>query len=292
VKFLYLLPGIGNYSLIRTGMETNLPTQKRSNKVFMLLVIIIVAGLSITIWFTVANEYYPRGKTVILRNGTDIDFIFTREDNFLVPIRAYFLHENSNVLLKFYFNNASNYYYSIQAIMLSSTSNSIFTVRDEEFTNQIRNGLPRNGTVTAAVEVGHPLNVSTYREPYSIHVFYKKVPRSTPPAEIPNALLAARLQHEPLDFIWSVRTLDFGKPTYFWIVFAGVLVSRIFSFSRTEGAVTTVKLDTLDLIWIPVSAVITLLIFSSFREQVNLTTDIMTNLALAFGFGFGFDKIF
>jgi hypothetical protein len=47
-----------------------------------------------------------------------------------------------------------------------------------------------------------------------------------------------------------------------------------------------------ELLWIPFSAVITLLIFSSFREQVKLTQDVIANTALAFGFGFGFDKVF
>jgi hypothetical protein len=251
------------------------------------ILVVIFAVLSIISAITIASEYYPKGKTVIFRNGADIDFIFVREDNFLVPVRAYFSHEQSQVELYYYFNNASNYFYRMQNIMLSSTGNSIFTLKQAKFSPQIE-----NGNVVVSVEVGHTLNVSTHREPYVIEVFYKKIPSSTPPNEMDNKFRAARVEHEPLDFIWTVRTVDFGKPTYFWIIFAGVTVSRIFSFTRTEGGITTVKLEKLDLLWIPVSAVITLLIFSSFREQVNLTTDIMTNLALAFGFGFGFDKIF
>lgn len=47
-----------------------------------------------------------------------------------------------------------------------------------------------------------------------------------------------------------------------------------------------------ELIWVPFSAIITLLIFSSFVNQITLTKDIFLNLALAFGFGFGFDKVF
>ena len=45
-----------------------------------------------------------------------------------------------------------------------------------------------------------------------------------------------------------------------------------------------------ELIWIPFSVVISLLIFTAFRQQVTLTTDIATNFALAFGFGYAFDK--
>jgi hypothetical protein len=92
--------------------------------------------------------------------------------------------------------------------------------------------------------------------------------------------------------------LDFGKPSYFWIIFLGVLISRVFSFSRIKSggggsgsSSLWMQLDGRELLWVPFSAVITLLIFSSFKEQVNLTTDVITNLALAFGFGFGFDKV-
>jgi hypothetical protein len=264
-----------------------LPEERTDRRVIYILVIIF-AVLSIISAITIAYEYYPKGKTVIFRNGADIDFIFVREDNFLVPVRAYFSHEQSQVELYYYFNNASNYFYRMQNIMLSSTGNSIFTLKQAKFSPQIE-----NGNVVVSVEVGHTLNVSTHTEPYVIEVFYKKIPSGFySETEMNNKFSAARVEHEPLDFIWTVRTVDFGKPTYFWIIFAGVTISRIFSFTRTEGGITTVKLEKLDLLWIPVSAVITLLIFSSFREQVNLTTDIMTNLALAFGFGFGFDKIF
>ncbi|HEY9491792.1 MAG TPA: hypothetical protein VIP56_07390, partial [Nitrososphaeraceae archaeon] len=54
----------------------------------------------------------------------------------------------------------------------------------------------------------------------------------------------------------------------------------------------SIRLGVGELIWIPFSAIITLLIFSSFADQVKLSADIIVNLSLAFGFGFGFDKVF
>jgi hypothetical protein len=45
-----------------------------------------------------------------------------------------------------------------------------------------------------------------------------------------------------------------------------------------------------ELVWIPFSVVISLLIFSAFRQQVTLTTDLVENFALAFGFGYAFEK--
>jgi hypothetical protein len=51
-------------------------------------------------------------------------------------------------------------------------------------------------------------------------------------------------------------------------------------------------LDNREYLWIPFSAIVTLLIFTSFHQQIKLSSDILLNFALAFGFGFGFDKVF
>ena len=54
---------------------------------------------------------------------------------------------------------------------------------------------------------------------------------------------------------------------------------------------TTPKLNQDDLIWLFASGIITLLIFSSFQDQVELQSSLITNISLAFTFGFGFDKL-
>jgi hypothetical protein len=302
--------------------QDNPPAER--TEIFVIVLIIIVIGLVVTIAVTIAYEYYPRNKTVTFHNGTDIDFIMVRENNFLIPVRAFFSHLDTNVTIKFYYKNSTYYNYAIQSITLSSNSSSVFTVHDEH----LEPSGDEPGVVTARVEVGHPLLVNTYAEPYTIDVFYKKVPRdtvSTPTIgefstnatiseftanatitefngntrtdeSLTNttkiAIRNAPLLHEAEHFVWTVRALDLGTPTYFWIVFAGVALSRVFSFTRSAKGITRARLRPVELVWIPVSAIITLLIFSSFSEQVNLTTDIVPNIALAFGFGFGFDKIF
>jgi hypothetical protein len=90
---------------------------------------------------------------------------------------------------------------------------------------------------------------------------------------------------------------------YFFIVFIGVVVSRYTSKliakkpDNSNDDKNESELDKAnhfnkgDGIWILVSGVITLLIFSSFQEQVELTSFLLTNISLAFTLGFGFDKI-
>jgi len=74
----------------------------------------------------------------------------------------------------------------------------------------------------------------------------------------------------------------------------GVLLSRVFENITEKGKRGTSykKLTAAQILWLPLSAIITLLIYTSFTEQISLNADILSNLALSFGFGFGFDKIF
>ena len=78
--------------------------------------------------------------------------------------------------------------------------------------------------------------------------------------------------------------------SYFFIVLIGVIVSRLFK-NYTEPQPRQRGLQTTDYLWIAFSAVIALIIFANFQQQVHLTRNIITNISLAFGFGFGFDKV-
>jgi len=78
--------------------------------------------------------------------------------------------------------------------------------------------------------------------------------------------------------------------SYFFIVLIGVIVSRLFK-NYSEPHTRQTGLQTVDYLWIAFSAVIALIIFAQFQQQVYLTGHIMTNISLAFGRGFGFDKV-
>jgi hypothetical protein len=138
---------------------------------------------------------------------------------------------------------------------------------------------------SVSLNMGHPLRVGNYSDQYAINIFYRKIHDSG------NILV------DKIPFIWRIKTLDWSILSYFWILFAGVLLSRVFRFTDERGKFTgekgNIKFTPLELIWVPFSAVITLLIFSSFMEQLfdKLTVNILMNLALAFAFGFGFDKV-
>lgn len=198
--------------------------------------------------------------------------ILTIEDNMQVPLQTYANHKTSKVWAALYFKHVPIF---VKEVKLSSNGSSILTLKDAKFTPNSRLA----GNYTATVETGHPLEVGKLSENYYVNVFYRNKTDTGP------------IKIETIPFVWNIDTLDFGKPSYFWIIFLGVLVSRVFSFSLTTKTAST-KFNSRELLWVPFSAVITLLIFSSFKEQIQLSTDVMTNLALAFGFGFGFDKVF
>jgi len=137
---------------------------------------------------------------------------------------------------------------------------------------------------TVRLNMGHPLLAKNYSDQYAINLFYRKNYDSG------NILV------DKIPFTWRIKTLDWSILSYFWILFAGVLLSRVFRFTDEKGEFTGergIKFTPLELVWVPFSAVITLLIFSSFMEQLfdRLTANILMNLALAFAFGFGFDKV-
>jgi hypothetical protein len=63
----------------------------------------------------------------------------------------------------------------------------------------------------------------------------------------------------------------------------------VFTFKGKYGF----KFEPLELIWVPYSGIITLLVYTSFVDQLfhRLTENVLANLSLTFAFGFGFDKI-
>lgn len=241
--------------------------------VLLALVISFAIGLIVTAYFTIALEYVPSNYTITPSNGTDMDVLVVRNNDIRVPVRDYFVHQPGTITAQLYFKHTPLF---IKDIKLSANSSQILTVKSDRLDLKSGGG---SGIYTANVEIGHPLEVKTFSETYSVDIYYRR------------DVDAGQVLRQSIPFTWTVETLDFGKPSYFWIIFLGVVASRVFSLSGS-GQNPWSFLQGKDLLWVPFSAIITLLIFSSFRDQVHLTADLMTNLALAFGFGFGFDKVF
>ena len=163
------------------------------------------------------------------------------------------------------------------------------------------------------MKLGHPLYIGNHTQFYELIILYRpnKISDYTT-TELSSAMSNATMMNSDDTFIskdtpasvlgkievlkiplkYEINSLDFSRPEYFWIIALGVVTGRIFSITGagTLGS-TSIEFNVGELIWIPFSAIITLLIFASFVDQVNLTNDVILNLALAFGFGFGFDKV-
>jgi hypothetical protein len=260
-----------------TNTKSNIEAWLRKNIVAIALFTIIGIGFSVTAYLTIKNEYVPTSKEVVIGNNSDIFVVITKDREIVAPITTTFLGRGeSYVIVEIYFVTDSIDSNSFRSVVLSTNLSSILTVRNENLYRPIGN----LANYTGVVEIGHPLEVNNITEVYFVDILYR------PKDQVYGDLSQLRVPIE-----WNIRTLDFGKPSYFWIIFTGVLLSRIFSYSQNASGFSLKTLDGRDALWAPFSAIITLLIFTSFREQVVLTNDIITNLALAFSFGFGFDKI-
>ena len=180
-----------------------------------------VTGLFLTAYFSVISEYVPAHQKVIFRNGSDLAVIITIDDDMQIPLQNYFFHKKSLVKSEIYFKNVPLF---IKDVKLASNSTAysatIITVKDANVTNPTS----RSGVWVAPIEIGHSLGLKNYSEPYYLDIYYRKGNDT------------GHLLRESIPFVWSVTTLDFGQPSYFWIVFSGVLLSRVFTFTRDPSA--------------------------------------------------------
>ena len=261
----------------KKGSQPNAQPWWRRNIVTISLFVIIGIGFIITAYLTIKNEYVPTTKEVVIGKNSDIFAVVTKDREIIAPITTTFLERaTSPVVVEIYFVTDNINSSSFRSVVLSTNTSSLLTVSDENLYRPVSN----LANYTGKIEIGHPLEVNNITETYFVDVLYRLKNQTY-----------GELSQLRVPIEWNIRTLDFGKPSYFWIIFAGVLISRIFSYSNDRSGFSPKPLGGRDALWAPFSAIITLLIFTSFREQVALTNDIITNLALAFSFGFGFDKI-
>ena len=190
-------------------------------------------------------------------------------NNFFKPIQT-------DITLNIYFKNLNLKRDNFRIVSLSSNSSSLLSLPDTKFEEN-----PRYSQYPLTMNVGHPLRVGNFTGSYDVIIIYNSNKTNDNRQNFTEIKIPAN---------YNIQSLDFNQLEYFWIIAFGVLASRIFSISDIKEP--SIRFGYAELIWVPFSAIITLLIFSSFITQVKLTDDIILNLALAFGFGFGFDKAF
>jgi hypothetical protein len=268
----------------------------------------IGAFLIITIIITLMGEYIPYSDSTTLYNNeaTPFPVLIKRPSTILVPLRNLFEPIDNNIMIQIY-NNLPNI--TITNVKLSTMSDSILSFNDT-FTRlpiiylKGVSNITKSSTATSAnaqklinwvypvlqynlkTRAQHNLEVSNTTNPYTINIFYLNSTSGKP-----------ILQSLPLTFTWPIKTLDFSLITYFWIVLIGVISSRALSRAikqkESDGSnkLASTELQNIDYVWILFSFIIALLIFSSFKQQVSLSSHIIANLSAAFAFGFGFDKV-
>lgn len=274
---------------ITANNDHNGPTQLIVAIVFFA---ILILGLVFTWNYGIINEYIPSSKTIVFSNATRsvivndtqlqeklFDIVVSYDKNVLIPPISYIKPKVVSISVFFYFDTKEKI--DIKNILLSSTNADISLVEPTPGGSfkKVRDDLGRDIWKLDAT-VGHNLQVQDAVSKYSIHVLYRLGNESLSP--VYQSIV-------PIEF--DIKTMDFNALTYFWFIYIGVILSRLFSYSKSNNDMT-LKLNKIDLLWVPFSAIITVIIFVSFKEQIILKTDMFSNFALAFAFGFGFDKIF
>jgi hypothetical protein len=250
---------------------------KHPNRNTYILTIIFLVGFGVSIWYTNKVEYVPTSQEDVVASDDAIFVIVTKEKDILLPISTYFTDRTSKMDVDIFFKTHDLSKNSFRDIVLSENNSRLLTIDSKPF---------KPFTSVAAYDltllVRHPLVVSNHTEKYSLDIFYR----------LSNETIGD-LRKLSIPVQWDIKSLDFSPINYFFIIFGGVLLSRIFSIPTVSpNPASWNTLDKREYLWIPFSAIVTLLIFTSFHQQIKLSSDILLNFALAFGFGFGFDKVF
>jgi hypothetical protein len=272
-----------------------------TNTQILKIFLFVIVGLSATVILSIMLEYVPSttSQTIYRNNEVGLYVIVTREPFIKIPLENVLIPRESEFKVDVYPKQKQNILStSLRPIGETVISNPVLT----------RNNASDNDhyIASAILNAQHDGQLSNKTYPYAVDIFYTSQNNSD-------------LQSFSIPFTWPIQKMDFSMLNYFWIVLIGVITSRLSKRyaehhsmgKRSPGTTdTTVAIHTgaltipkqtssaqppylkpTDFLWIGFSAIIALLIFSSFEENVTLTSFIITNVSVAFGFGFGFDKV-
>ena len=246
-----------------------------------IFLVLISLGLVATVIVSILTEYTPQNDMATKYDTSGISFIINKESTLLIPLKNVFIPKTSDLTLTIY---PIVPFKKIVSVKLYTTSDSILSYYgDFKLTDTVEGGYIYKMKVYAQ----HDLEVENTTNTYKVATYY-----------INNS---GQLKQAVIPFTWPIKTLDFSDFTYFWIVLIGVIVSRLVTRyvedTRKEPekdgnkVSSRIEFEGRDYLWIAFSGIITLLIFTEFQKNVQPTTNIITNISLAFGFGFGFDRI-
>lgn len=304
-------------------------------------ILVIAFGLSLSLVFTVNNQYISKNTTTAVffphfPVNRSIDMItVVREPLIVVPFRSALPLPGdiveSTLEVTIFRNNKNISDVNVQEVTLSSPVGSVLTYAPRLSPNNT-SPLPNANDYFLKISARHNLEIGNATGIYRINIFYTdprnppiyltnattsktvtsqtgtaaiKTAKSTPSAnstaqspivESSHTVQVVQnrnrlMQYDTIIFPWPIKTMDLTTLTYFWIVLIGVILSKLSTRIADNEQQPIGTLSNYDYLWIGISAIIALLIFSSFQQQVHLTGNILYNISLAFAFGFGFDRI-
>ena len=284
-----------------------------------IIIVFAVIGAIVLISLSSAFEHVPSNWRESQFSNENLTVFVRHPSNLMLPVRNMFVEQPYSLFTTIYHDPA----YKIDNVTLSTPSDSVLTY--DGFMN-IGNSSKNPLTFHLPLKAMHSGEVRNITTPQTVSILYHKIQNNIPgndtiasnaTAGVPFHMSDLSLQQmdqvnntslKTFSFTLGlpVKMMNFSNIVYLFIVFIGVFVSRYmhkYYANKIEednkpqkdntdvNRKTTPKLNQDDLIWLFASGIITLLIFSSFQDQVELQSSLITNISLAFTFGFGFDKL-
>lgn len=278
------------YKILVDKYPRKLPTPRLDISIIIIFSF-IVGSAAIFTYSSVIVESVPINHFVEKFDGHNMSMLIDREPRILIPLKnaAPFDPRSTDIQASLYHNVNT----TIQAVELSTTNSILEYPLNFALDNSTLTGNVQRDIYKMKATANHNLQANNATGLYTIGIIYSNKTGGMP-------------QEWSVPFSWPIETMDMSIFSYFWIVLIGVMVSRLLSL--VIGKVEKIQnerdperkkklenepiiLNNDDYIWITFSFIIAILIFTGFSTQVQLTTNILTNISLAFGFGFGFERV-
>lgn len=263
----------GGMHLVKMDRDQLLKRGKRgllAGITFVYIILFSVFGIVVI----EANVEPSTNITVTTFEGKDASYILSRPQTILVPLNGYTTPVEIQITVEIIPKSDNSI--TIDKIFLSTNSKSVLSY------DGIMEKKDAGSVFSENISISHNFETKQFEETHLITVLYFDE--------------NSNFQTEEMSLSWEITMMDINKLSYLGIILLGVLMSKVFFILRTKSNVSEETpehwfVDKKDFLLIPFSAIITLLLYSSFTDQVSLGSDIIKNFSLAFGFGLGFDSV-
>jgi len=273
---------------------TRMSVLNNINKIAIFSVIfIVIVGVIVYVYSVIGLPTMSLPDELVNKQNKYFDIYVYYNKNLEIPPLG---SVTTKVLVYLLDKNDTNYTKSIRPsvhLIDNSTSNSTIFQRTDLSRGELEHD-KTNRQFETTLKVQHNMRVQITQENLKLMLEYSTTNKTAQNNTIENIA----------NLSYTIRMQDFNTLVYLGIIILGVLVSfftsqywgllnqtldiRVANPSQ-EGKPNINK--TIIILWVVFSVIIAALTFNQFHQQINTTTDLVTNFVLAFLFGFGAEKV-